>query len=80
MDKQYRYTVHITKKKDGFLVEVPALPGCLTWGKTYDAAAQHAEEAIQAYLGMLVKIGEPIPVEKPKPTTLHLNIHLPVAV
>jgi len=79
MDKRYTYTVQITEQEGGFLVEVPALPGCLTWGKTYDEAVDHAEEAIQGYLEALAKIGQPIPIE-PKPAKLHLNVHLPVAV
>lgn len=79
MDKRYTYTVQISEQDGGFLVEVPALSGCHTWGKTYDDAVANAEEAILGYIETLAKLGKPIPVE-PKPETLHLNIHSPVAV
>ncbi|MGA2053113.1 MAG: type II toxin-antitoxin system HicB family antitoxin [Opitutales bacterium] len=79
MDKQYTYTVRIEEQDGGFLVEVPALQGCHTWGKTYEEAVANAEEAIQAYLEALSKLGKPIPIES-RHAELHLNIHRPVAV
>ena len=77
MDKRYTYTIQITEQEGGFLVEVPALSGCLTWGKTYDEAVDNAEEAIHGYLEALAKVGKPIPVES-QHAELHLNIHRPV--
>ncbi len=79
MDKQYTYTVRIEEQDGGFLVVVPALSGCQTWGKTYEEAVANAEEAIQGYLETLSKLGKPIPVESRR-AELHLHIHHPVAV
>lgn len=45
----------------GYTVEVPALPGCFTEGDTIDEALANAREAIESYIGSLVKDGEPIP-------------------
>jgi antitoxin HicB len=39
---------------------VPALPGCITYGKDIPEAYSMAEEAIMAYLESQVKHGEPI--------------------
>lgn len=47
----------------GYWVEVPALPGCVTQGETYEQAVAMAQEAIEGYLESLRKHGEPIPVE-----------------
>jgi predicted RNase H-like HicB family nuclease len=77
MDKHYTFTVQIEKEEGGYLVEVPALPGCHTWGKTYDEAVSNAQEAIQGYLETLKKLGKPIPVEA-KHRELHLNVNVPV--
>ncbi len=79
MDKRYTYTIKIEKQAGGYSVEVPTLPGCLTWGKTYDGAVANAQEAIQGYLETLTKLGKPIPVES-KHAELHLNVNFPVAV
>ena len=73
----YTYTVQISEQDGGFLVEVPALPGCHTWGKTYDEAVVNAQEAMQGFLETLTKLGKPIPVEA-RPSSLHLNVNLPV--
>ena len=45
----------------GFTVTVPALPGCVTWGKTVKQARRMARDAIEAYLASLMKHGEAIP-------------------
>jgi predicted RNase H-like HicB family nuclease len=73
MDKHYTYTIQIDKQDGGYLVEVPALQGCQTWGKTYEEAVSNAQEAIQGYLETLKKMGKPIPVES-KHRELHLNV------
>jgi antitoxin HicB len=55
------YTLSIEEQQDGFLASFPALPGCHTWGKTYEAAVKHAEEALALYLEALAAHGDPIP-------------------
>ena len=48
--------------EDGWLVvTVPALPGCVTQGRTPEEAVQNAKEAIEAYLESLIKHHQPIP-------------------
>jgi len=49
-----RYRVLIQRDEDGaFVAEVPALPGCITQGKTREEALRNAQEAVQAYLESL---------------------------
>ena len=63
--KTYTYTINITPDNEGnFIVTVPALQGCHTFGKTIDEAIVNAREAIQCYLESLVKEGDPIPKEQ----------------
>jgi antitoxin HicB len=47
----------------GFTVLVPALPGCVTYGRTLVEARQMAKEAIAAYIESLKKHNEPIPTD-----------------
>jgi predicted RNase H-like HicB family nuclease len=45
----------------GFTVTVPALPGCVTWGETYEHAIAMSREAIEGYIEVLEEEGLPIP-------------------
>ena len=45
----------------GWVVTVPALPGCVTQGDTVAQALERVQEAIAGYLEALAKYGEPIP-------------------
>jgi len=57
-----RYTVLLEQGEDGWIVvTVPALPGCITQGRTPDEALQNAKEAIEAYIESLMKHHQPIP-------------------
>ena len=42
------YSLSIEQHPDGYLAYFPALEGCNTWGKTYEEAVKHAEEALAA--------------------------------
>ncbi len=61
----YSYSVSFIPDLDegGYVVSVPALPGCHTQGDTFREAEANAREAIQVYLESLVETGEPIPRE-----------------
>jgi predicted RNase H-like HicB family nuclease len=57
-----KYRVVIEQDEDGmFVIEAPALPGCISQGSTYNEALQNIQEAIVAYLESLKQHGEPIP-------------------
>jgi len=59
-----RFTVVFEKAQEGgYIVRVPALPGCMTQGETLEQAERMARDAIRAYLASLKKHGEPIPAE-----------------
>ena len=79
--KALTYTLEIEQHDDGYLAYFPALPGCHTWGRTYEAAVKHAEEALIGFLEALQMNGEEIPVERPSaPVSLGLLVELPTAV
>ena len=57
-----KYRVLIEQDEDGvFVAEVPALPGCLSEGRTRDQALRNIREAIAAYLESLKAHDEPVP-------------------
>ena len=64
MKSQYNYTI-ILEKEDtgGYHVFYPTLPGCHTYGDTYDEAIENVKDAINLYLESLKEHKEPIPIE-----------------
>ncbi len=58
------YRVFLRKEPEGgFTVNVPSLPGCITFGETLDEAMKMAREAIELYVESLLAHGEEIPTE-----------------
>jgi predicted RNase H-like HicB family nuclease len=47
----------------GFTAVVPALPGCVTYGRTLSEAKKMAKDAIVGYIESLNKHNEPIPTD-----------------
>jgi len=52
---------------EGFLIEVPDLPGCMTAGETLEEAARMLPEAMLGWLEAALMGGDPIP----EPSTTH---------
>ena len=50
-------------EEGGFVVYVPALPGCHTQGETLDEAYRMAQDAILGYIKTLRELKEEIPQE-----------------
>ena len=64
LSKIYQYTVVFEPAEEGgFVVYVPALPGCATQGENLEEAVKMVKDAIKGYLAVLKKHGEEIPVE-----------------
>ena len=62
--KILNYTVIFDPAKEGgFVVHVPALPGCHTQGETLDDAYKMAQDAILGYIRVLQDLKEEIPKE-----------------
>ena len=62
VEKVYSYTVLFEPAEEGgYVVRVPALPGCVTEGDTLEEARAMAKDAILGYLELLKKDGQPIP-------------------
>jgi antitoxin HicB len=78
--EEITYTIELSPlEQGGFSVKVPELPGCITWGTSFDHAVAMAREAIELWLEELSERGEPIPVERHKalPVKLGVQVHKP---
>ncbi len=70
----YTYKIHLHKEAEGgYMVTVPALPGCITQGDDIDEAIEMAREAIELYIEELKERGEPIPDDT---NTLEYSLNL----
>ena len=65
MKKTHRhYTILLRPEPEGgFTASVPALPGCVTYGRTLKEAKAMAKDAVSAYIESLKKHREPIPTD-----------------
>jgi antitoxin HicB len=60
----YHYNIMLRPEpKGGFTAIVPALPGCVTSGRTLAEARKMAKDAITGYIESLKKHKEPIPTD-----------------
>ena len=63
--KIYKYTaIFEPAEEGGYLVRVPALPGCISEGDTFEEAKKMVQDAIKGYIAVLREDGDEIPVEK----------------
>ncbi|MDW8029207.1 MAG: type II toxin-antitoxin system HicB family antitoxin [Armatimonadota bacterium] len=51
----------ITKDKTGYTATVPFLPGCIACGETEKEALEDLRDAIEAWVLVGLKFGDPIP-------------------
>ena len=73
------YSLKLEEHEDGYLAFFPALPGCHTWGRTYEEQIKHAEEALTLYLEALAELGNPIPEEHTNaPVSLGITVRTPI--
>jgi predicted RNase H-like HicB family nuclease len=58
MEKQLKFLVTLTPGEDGYIVaECPALPGCMSQGRTREEALDNIREAIEGSLLARREIG-----------------------
>ena len=77
MSNQYTYKIMLHREPEGgFTVNVPALPGCITYGEDIDEAISMAKEAIELYIEELKDRGEEIPDDS---NTLEYSLNLEAA-
>lgn len=59
-----KFNVTIDRDEDGvWIVECPAIPGCVTQGATKDAALSNMEDAIRLCLEVRAERGLPLTIE-----------------
>ena len=63
--KRYHYNIMLRPEPEGgYTALVPALPGCVTYGRTLQEAQEMAKDAISGYIASLRKHKEPVPTDE----------------
>ena len=69
------YTIVVEPEETGgYVVSVPALPGCFTHGKSIEECRARAVEAIEVHIAGLQADGEAIPEEVGEPQLLTVTV------
>jgi predicted RNase H-like HicB family nuclease len=79
--RSYTYTVLIhpaEADEKGYWVEVPALPGCFTRGRTIEQCIERAREAIAGHIRSLIELGQSVPEEPNREDALQVKVNLRV--
>ncbi|HKI14981.1 MAG TPA: type II toxin-antitoxin system HicB family antitoxin [Roseiarcus sp.] len=79
--RTYPLTIEAHPQDGGYLAYFPTLPGCQTWGDTYEAAVRNAEEALAVYIETLIANGDPVPEPElsASPTALGIIVRTDIA-
>lgn len=58
------YTIELKPQKEGgYTVTVPALPGCISEGDTFEDALGNIKDAVEGYIKVLVRHERKVPLE-----------------
>lgn len=75
----YNYTVVFEpagEGENGFIAHVPALPGCVTQGDSFEEAKLMVKDAIKGYLEVVKESGEGIPIESSEAVVSKVEVNM----
>lgn len=80
MKTDLAYRLVIEEREGVYIASFPSLPGCHTWGNTFEEAVKNAEEALALYMETLAVNGDDIPEETSvgRPVSLGIVVHAPL--
>ena len=61
---KYEIVIYWSQADNGFVAEVPELPGCAADGQTYQEALAKVETIIAEWIETAHELGRPIPVPR----------------
>lgn len=78
--KVLKYTaVFEPAEEGGYVVTVPALPGCITEGDSFEEATEMVKDAIDGYLTVLKDEGQEVPTETGDVIVTKVTVPEPIA-
>lgn len=78
--KILKYTVIFEPAEEGgYTVSVPALPGCISEGDTFEEAKKMITDAMKGYLQVLKEEKQEIPQEQSNVVITQISVKSPIA-
>jgi predicted RNase H-like HicB family nuclease len=74
LTRTYTIVLDPDVEEGGYTVLVPALPGCVTQGKSVEQCVERAQEAIALHIAALLEDGESVPEEQEHPQLLTVTV------
>jgi predicted RNase H-like HicB family nuclease len=66
----YLFHAEIVREDDGrWSAGVPSLPGCATWGHSREEALRNLQDAVEAYIRAVERVGGTLPKEATRQVT-----------
>lgn len=65
--KDYHINIFYSEEDEGYIADIPDLPGCSAFGETPEEALHEVQIAKQAWLAAARSAGKPIPVPRYRP-------------
>ena len=76
--KILKYTVIFEPAEEGgYAVSVPALPGCMSQGETFEEASKMIKDAIKGYLQVLKEEKQEIPEDESSVVITQISVQNP---
>lgn len=72
--REYSLILEPNPEDDTYTVTVPALPGCVTQGRTVEECIVRAKEAIAAWIADAQQHGETVPTETKRPQIIFVDV------
>ena len=72
MMKDYHINIFFSEADEGYIADIPDLPGCSAFGKTPAEALEQVEIAKEAWLEAAKAEGKPIPLPRYRPAIYQL--------
>ena len=72
---QYTAIFESDKKVGGYTATIPALPGCISEGDTFEEAAKNIREAAELYLEVMYKHEREFVIEEPGVVIAPVQVH-----
>jgi antitoxin HicB len=73
--RKFKVLLEYNEEEGGYTVTVPALPGCITEGKTVEEALENTREAITGFLEALRIQGKQLPEKEPQLLFGEVEVH-----
>ena len=67
-------------EEGGYVVTIPALPGCASQGETFEEAMAMIKDALEGYLAVLKEEGQEIPHENSETVITRVRVGNPIAL